>query len=150
VFRILADVNVPEEYVSALRGDGHDVTYTREIPELGPEATDGAIAAYATSEGSAILSTDVKDFAELIGWYVTEGSLAEKPIPPDSMSYAIFISQHPGENYDSIKGMFDRMGLDPSCQENTFQLTSHILHDLFERWIGRWPPATRRVDAVTS
>lgn len=62
--RILVDVNVPEEYVSALRGDGHDVAYTREIPELGPEATDDAIAEYATSEGAAILSTDVKDFAD--------------------------------------------------------------------------------------
>jgi hypothetical protein len=34
--RILADVNVPEEYVAALRGDGHDVTYSRRIEGLGP------------------------------------------------------------------------------------------------------------------
>lgn len=27
--RILADTNVPAEYVSALRGDGHDVVYSR-------------------------------------------------------------------------------------------------------------------------
>jgi len=31
--RILADTNVPEEYVSALRGDGHEVTYSRNIPD---------------------------------------------------------------------------------------------------------------------
>lgn len=43
--RIRADVNVPEEYVSALRGDGHDVEYSWEIAALGPEATDDAIAA---------------------------------------------------------------------------------------------------------
>jgi hypothetical protein len=61
---ILADTNVPEEYVSALRGDGHTVTYSRDMPELGPEATDAEITAYAESDGHAILSTDVSDFAE--------------------------------------------------------------------------------------
>jgi len=37
---ILADANVPEEYVSALRGDGHTVVYSRDIDSFGPEATD--------------------------------------------------------------------------------------------------------------
>ncbi len=37
---ILADEHVPEEYVSALRGDGHDVRYSREIEEFGPSAED--------------------------------------------------------------------------------------------------------------
>lgn len=60
--RILADVNVPEEYVSALRGDGHDVIYSRAIDLLGPEATDNAITEYAESKGLAVLSADVKDF----------------------------------------------------------------------------------------
>ncbi|MFC7156050.1 DUF5615 family PIN-like protein [Halomarina halobia] len=60
--RILADTNVPEEYVSALRGDGHAVTYSRDVDHLGPEASDEAITEYAESEGFAILSTDVKDF----------------------------------------------------------------------------------------
>lgn len=60
--RILADTNVPEEYVSALRGDGHDVTYSREVPELGPKATDEKISEYAESEGYGILSTDISDF----------------------------------------------------------------------------------------
>lgn len=62
--RILADTNVPEEYVSALRGDGHEVVYSRTIPELGPEATDSAITEYTESEELAILSGDVKDFGE--------------------------------------------------------------------------------------
>lgn len=60
--RILADTNVPEEYVSALRGDGHEVMYSRAVDALGPEATDQDIIEYATSEGVSILSTDVKDF----------------------------------------------------------------------------------------
>lgn len=62
--QILADENVPEEYVSALRGDGHDVIYSRDVDQLGPEATDEAITEYAEGEGFAILSTDVKDFAD--------------------------------------------------------------------------------------
>ncbi len=63
--RILADTNVPEEYVSALRGDGHEVIYSRDVDRLGPEATDDAIVEYAESEGLSILSTDVKDFGRL-------------------------------------------------------------------------------------
>ena len=47
--RILADTNLPAEYVAA----------------LGPEATDDAVVDFAESEGYAILSTDLKDFAEV-------------------------------------------------------------------------------------
>ena len=60
--RILADVNVPDEYVSALRGDGHDVAYSRDVDALGPTATDVAIIKYAEHERVTVLSTDVKDF----------------------------------------------------------------------------------------
>ncbi|MFC6961300.1 DUF5615 family PIN-like protein [Halocatena marina] len=60
--KILADTNVPEEYVSALRGDGHDVIYSHDVATLGPEATDDAITNYAEYEDYAILSTDVKYF----------------------------------------------------------------------------------------
>jgi len=62
---ILADENVPEEYVSALRGDGHDVVSSRDVSELGPEADDSELVAYATAEGHAILSTDVTDFSDM-------------------------------------------------------------------------------------
>jgi len=60
--RILADTNVPEEHVSALRGDGHEVVYSRDCDPLGPEATDEEITEYADVEGFAVLSTDVSDF----------------------------------------------------------------------------------------
>ncbi len=62
--QILADENVPEEYVAALRGDGHTVAYSRNVEQLGTGATDTEIAVYAEEEGYAILSTDVKDFAD--------------------------------------------------------------------------------------
>jgi len=61
--RILADTNVPGEYVFALRGDGHEVRYSRDVDQLGPEATDEAITDYVEAKGLVILSTDVKDFA---------------------------------------------------------------------------------------
>lgn len=60
--RILADTNVPEAYVSALRGDGHEVRYSRDVDRLGPEATDDAIIQFAEAEDIAVLSTDVRDF----------------------------------------------------------------------------------------
>ena len=62
--RIIADANVPEEYVSALRGDGHDIVYSRNIDALGPTATDASIVEYVEREGVAVLSTDAKDFAD--------------------------------------------------------------------------------------
>lgn len=62
--RILADANVPEEYVAALRGDGHEVTVSRDVESLGPEASDDAITDFAETEDWALLSTDVKDFGD--------------------------------------------------------------------------------------
>jgi hypothetical protein len=59
----MADVNVPNEYVSALRGDGHDVAYSRDVDGLGPTATDIEIIEYAERETIAVLSTDAKDFS---------------------------------------------------------------------------------------
>lgn len=54
---------MPEAYAAALRGDGHEVVYARSIPTLGPAARDDEIVSYAENEGMAVLSTDVKDFA---------------------------------------------------------------------------------------
>ena len=62
---ILADENVPEEFVSALRGDGHAVRYSRDIDDLGPQAPDSSIVEYAESAETAVLSSDQKDFNEM-------------------------------------------------------------------------------------
>lgn len=62
--RIFADENVPDEYVSTFRGDGHDTVYSRDVAQLGREATDAEFVAYAESEDLAILSTDAKDFVD--------------------------------------------------------------------------------------
>jgi hypothetical protein len=60
--RILADENVPKAYVAALRGDGHEVVVSRDVPQLGPEASDRAITDYAEEADITVLSTDVSDF----------------------------------------------------------------------------------------
>lgn len=62
--QILAETNVPEEYVSALRGDGHEVIYSRDVEELGPDASDDEITTFAESESLVILSTDRSDIGE--------------------------------------------------------------------------------------
>lgn len=61
---LLADENVPEEYVFALRGDGHDIVYSRNISELGSAASDSELVSYAEAHEHGILSTDVKDFSD--------------------------------------------------------------------------------------
>lgn len=63
--RIVVDENVPEEYVRAVDGDGHDLVSSREVPEPGPSATDLEVVRYAERESMAVLTTDVKDFASL-------------------------------------------------------------------------------------
>lgn len=63
--RILADENVPEEYVSALAGDGHRVVRSRDVDELGPGTTDPEVLQYAERAELAVLSTDVKDFGRV-------------------------------------------------------------------------------------
>ena len=81
--RILADENVPEEYVSALRGDGHTVWYSRNVRELGPGATDLEVLQYAEGEGMAVLSTDVKDFGH------TDADVAVLVAPQDMTGSAV-------------------------------------------------------------
>jgi len=61
--RLLADENVPERYVRALRGDGHEVVVSRTVSDLGPAATDTEIVHYAEAESLVILTTDAMDFA---------------------------------------------------------------------------------------
>ena len=61
---VLADANVPAEQVAALRGDGHDIVYSRDVDDLGPTATDDDILDYAARTGRAVLTADAKDFAD--------------------------------------------------------------------------------------
>lgn len=96
--RLIADENVPLEYVQSLRGDGHSVAYSRVFTELGPGATDEEVVRYAERADSAVLSTDVKDFSRLD---------ADVPVPvaPQSMT---------GGAVRRAVGRLESLGFDPS------------------------------------
>ncbi|WEL17763.1 PIN domain [Halorhabdus sp. SVX81] len=54
--RVLADEHIPPAYVSALRGEGHDVVTVGDEIELGAEDT--TLLAYARETDRVILSED--------------------------------------------------------------------------------------------
>jgi len=63
--RIIADENVPEEHIRALRGAGYAVVRSRDVPSLGQGATDEALVRHAEDETLAVVSADVKDFSRM-------------------------------------------------------------------------------------
>lgn len=60
--RLLTDVNVKAAYISALRGDGHEIN--RVVDVLHETASDRAIVEHARETGAIILTNDAKDFAQ--------------------------------------------------------------------------------------
>jgi len=58
--RLLADVNVNAAYLTALRGDSHDVVRVAEA--LTDTASDRAIVEHARDTGSVVITNDAKDF----------------------------------------------------------------------------------------
>ena len=59
--RLVADENVEEPIVTALRKAGHDVTY---ITEVAPGSSDGEVLDLAGRESRLVLTND-KDFGEM-------------------------------------------------------------------------------------
>jgi Domain of unknown function (DUF5615) len=58
---VLANENGPENVVVALKSDGHDVVWMRDV---GPGSPDDQVLALALAEGRIVLTFD-KDFGEL-------------------------------------------------------------------------------------
>lgn len=76
--RMLADENVPGDVVTALRTDGHDVAWMRDV---GPGSPDDRVLALALAEGRIVLTFD-KDFGELafrLGQRATPGVILLRP-----------------------------------------------------------------------
>ena len=76
--RMLADENVPGDVVTAMRVDGHDVTWMRDV---GPGSPDHRVLALAFAEGRIVLTFD-KDFGELafrLGQQATPGVILLRP-----------------------------------------------------------------------
>ncbi len=75
---MLADENVPQDVVTALNADGHDVTSMRDV---GPGSLDSQVLALAVSEDRIVLTFD-KDFGELafrLGQEATPGVILLRP-----------------------------------------------------------------------
>ncbi len=75
---MLADENVPTDVVSALRSNGHDLTWMREA---GPGSPDDLVLQRALAEDRIVLTFD-KDFGELafrLGQLATPGVILLRP-----------------------------------------------------------------------
>lgn len=76
--RLLAHENVPAHAVAALRSDGHDVAWMRDV---GPGTPDDQVLALAFAEDRILLTFD-KDFGELafrLGQAATPGVILLRP-----------------------------------------------------------------------
>lgn len=75
---MLANENVPMVVFSALKADGHDVIWMRDV---GPGSSDDSVLALAFSEDRIVLTFD-KDFGELafrLGQQATPGVILLRP-----------------------------------------------------------------------
>ena len=76
--RLLANENIPADVVTALKSDGHDMAWMRDV---GPGSPDDRVLALALAEGRIVLTFD-KDFGELafrLGLEATPGVILLRP-----------------------------------------------------------------------
>lgn len=59
---LLTDVHVKTAYLTALRGEGHEVVRVVDTDSLGEQAVDAAIIEHAREIDAVVLTNDVKDF----------------------------------------------------------------------------------------
>lgn len=103
---LLANENVAKEIVLALRADGHDVAWIRE---LAPGSPDDAVLARALAEARVLLTFD-KDFGELafrLGQAATRGVVLLRPRlrSPDYLVRfvrAVFAQGHAWEGHFAV------------------------------------------------
>jgi predicted nuclease of predicted toxin-antitoxin system len=62
--QLLADVNVNEAYVVALRNEGHSVERVAETDALDETASDREILSAADSRNAVVVTNDAKDFQQ--------------------------------------------------------------------------------------
>jgi predicted nuclease of predicted toxin-antitoxin system len=106
VLKLLANENVAADVVTALRADGHDVAWIREV---GPGSIDEDVLALALSENRVLLTFD-KDFGELAfrrGLRATPGVILLRPRlrSPDYLvrfARAVLAQGHTWEGHFSV------------------------------------------------
>jgi predicted nuclease of predicted toxin-antitoxin system len=62
--QLLADVNVNEAYVVALRNEGHAVARVSDVDTLDEAASDREILSAAASRNAVVVTNDAKDFQQ--------------------------------------------------------------------------------------
>jgi DNA polymerase I len=77
---------------------------------------------------------DGDEFIELIGWFVTEGSVYR---PPGSETAILQIAQKSQAHRESIAELLETMGLQAEHTDNGFRVGSRLFGDLFESLCGR-------------
>lgn len=76
---------------------------------------------------------DMNDFIELIGWFVTEGSVYWKNTRDTA---TLQIAQKTEEYRESIKALFERMQIPVQITDNGFRVGSKLYGQLFESLCG--------------
>lgn len=104
--RMLANENIPGIVVTAMKADGHDVTWMRD---LGPGSSDDQVLSRAFAEGRVVLTFD-KDFGELafrLGQQANPGVILLRPRlrSPDHLvrfTRAVLAQDHTWEGHFTV------------------------------------------------
>ncbi|MFB6148632.1 MAG: 3'-5' exonuclease, partial [Halobacteriales archaeon] len=91
---------------------------------------DEVMLQYATQHREVPLSFGMADWLEFLGWYVTEGSL-------NSKAGSITLHQSDPDGRETIRSLLDRMELNYSTDDRSFNLSNQLLHDWLERHCGK-------------
>ncbi|MFQ3318007.1 MAG: DNA polymerase I [Natronomonas sp.] len=94
----------------------------REHREIIEEEADEVFLKYDRGHAETPTSFPMNDWLELVGWFVTEGSLIRE-------TPGIVLHQQSQAGRDSIRDLLDRMDLNYSADESAFYISNTFLHD---------------------
>lgn len=145
-----------EEYEICATTEVHGLTFRNQLPEgcepfhhngftgwqFDPETFkkyQGDIEAFAdevtirggTNQRRRPYKFDGEDFVQLLGWFVTEGSLTET-----DKSVIVQIAQQTPEHRQTIRELFDRLGITVSVTDSAFSVGTPVYADLLEKLCG--------------
>ena len=90
---------------------------------------DGVFLKYDRRHGELSTRFEMADWLELIGWYVSEGSI-------DSINGRVTLHQSDTEGRATIRSLLERMEIPYSVDDRGFNISNQHLIDWFERYCG--------------
>ena len=93
------------------------------------EHADEVFLKYGRGHAETPLAFGMDDWLELVGWFVTEGSLVRE-------TPGIVLHQQNDDGRAAIRDLLDRMGLNYGVDENRFTVSDRYLHDWFIEHCG--------------